>query len=290
MNRSSSFGLRCLLLSVLITMGPADLELNGQVLQADSPLPSFDVATIRPSKSDPLRTVRSASELQMHDVTVRYLIEQAYNIPWTNGSKDRIRGGPGWIDSDYFDVDAKVAPEAAVTLQQMPEEQRRSQMNLRLQTLLADRLKLKVHSETHQQPVFAIVTGKDGPKLTPVSSAEGHQDLGISVRYNGQAAQMTAKGVTLAALANWLTGYSEMGGQLVVDQTGLTQRYDFDLNWTRERALTNAEQNGQSETPASASGPSLLTALQEQLGLKLVKTRAPVEIIVIDSIERPTEN
>jgi len=287
MNKSFSFGVGCLLLSTLMAIGPADLGLNAQVLHADSPPLSFDVATIRPSKSDSLRTVRSASELQMHDVTVRYLIEQAYNIPWTNGSKDRIRGGPGWIDSDQFDVDAKVALEAP---QQMPEEQRRRQMNLRLQTLLADRLKLKVHFETHQQPVFAIVTGKDGPKLAPVSGAEGHQDLGISVRYNGQAAQMTAKGVTLAALANWLSGYSEMAGQTVVDQTGLTQRYDFDLSWTRERALTNAEQNGQSESPASAGGPSLFTALQEQLRLKLVKTRAPVEIVVIDSIDRPTEN
>jgi len=286
MNKSFSFGVGCLLLSTLMAIGPADLGLNAQVLHADSPPLSFDVATIRPSKSDSLRTVRSASELQMHDVTVRYLIEQAYNIPWTNGSKDRIRGGPGWIDSDQFDVDAKVALEAP---QQMPEEQRRRQMNLRLQTLLADRLKLKVHFETHQQPVFAIVTGKDGPKLAPVSGAEGHQDLGISVRYNGQAAQMTAKGVTLAALANWLTGYSEMAGRTVVDQTGLTQRYDFDLSWTRERALTNAEQNGQSESPARA-GTSLFTALQEQLGLKLVKTRATVEIIVVDSIERPTEN
>ena len=270
-------------------MGRIDLRLNGQLLHADSPLPSFDVATIRPSKSESLRTVRSASELHMLDVTVRYLMEQAYDIPWTDGSKDRIRGGPDWIDSDHYDVDAKIAPEVAVTLEQMPEEQRRRQTNLRLQTLLADRLKLKVHFETHQQPVFAIVTGKDGPKLTPVSGAEGPQDLGISVRYNGQAAQMTAKGVTLAALANWLTGYSEMAGQTVVDQTGLTQRYDFDLSWTRERALTNAEQNGQSESPARA-GASLFTALQEQLGLKLVKTRATVEIIVVDSIERPTEN
>ena len=138
--------------------------------------------------------------------------------------------------------------------------------------------------------MFAIMTGKNGPKLTPVSSAEGQQDLGIFVRYNGQAAQMTAKGVTLGSLANWLTGYSEMGGQTVVHPTGLTQRYDFVLNWTRERALTYGEQNGESETLAAAGGPALFTALQEQLGLKLVNTRGPVEIIVVDSIERPTEN
>lgn len=255
----------------------------------------FDVATIRPSKSDALRTVRSVGELQMVDVTARYLIEQAYNIPWTNGSKDRIRGGPGWLDSDHYDVDAKIAPEVAVTLEQMPEAQRRRQMNLRLQTLLADRFKLRVHFETRQEPVFAIMTGKKGPKLTvfstaPVSSAKPQQDQGILVRYNGQAAQMTAKGATLADLANWLTGYSEMGGQTVVDQTGLTQRFDFALNWTRERAFATGEQNVESETPAGAGGPALFTALQEQLGLKLVHTRAPVEIIVVDSIERPTGN
>ena len=287
MNKSFSFGVGCLLLSTLMAIGPADLGLNAQVLHADSPPLSFDVATIRPSKTDSLRTVRSASELQMHDVTVRYLIEQAYNIPWTNGSKDRIRGGPGWIDSDQFDVDAKVALEAP---QQMPEEQRRRQMNLRLQTLLADRLKLKVHFETRQEPVFAIVIARNGPKLTSVSSAERQQGPGIYVKYNGQGAQMIAKGATLGDLAKWLTGYSEMGGQTVVDQTGLTPRYDFVLNWTRERALTSGEQNGELETPAATGVPSLFTAMQEQLGLKLVKIRGTVEIIVVDSIERPTEN
>ena len=290
MNKSFSLGVSCLLLPCLMAIGRTDLRLNGQLLHADPPLPSFDVATIRPSKSDSLRTVRSPSELHMLDVTARYLIEQAYDIPWTNGSKDRIRGGPSWIDSDHFDLDAKIAPEAVASLEQMPEEQRRRQMNLRLQTLLADRLKLKVHFETRQEPVFAIMTAKTGPKLTPASTAEGQQNPGISVRYNGQAAQMTAKGATLGDLAKWLTGYSEMGGQTVVDQTGLTQRYDFVLNWTRERALTSGEQNAESETSATAVGPSLFTALQEQLGLKLVNIRGPVEIVVIDSIERPTEN
>lgn len=290
MNKSFPFGVSCLLLPCLMAIGRTDLRLNGQLLHADSPLPSFDVVTIRPSKSDSMRTVRSASELHMLDVTARYLMEQAYNIPWTNGSKDRIRGGPGWIDSDYFDIDAKIAPEAIATLEHMSEEQRRRQMNLRLQTLLADRLKLKVHFETRQEPVFAIMTTKNGPKLTPASAAEDQQNPGIFVRYNGQAAQMTAKGATLSDLANWLTGYSEMDGQPVVDQTGLRQRYDFVLNWTRERALTSAERSAESDTPAAAAGPSLFTALQEQLGLKLVNTKAPVEIIVIDSIERPTEN
>jgi uncharacterized protein (TIGR03435 family) len=290
MNKPFSFGVGCLLLMGLMGVGRTNPALHGQILHGDSPLPSFDVATVRPSKGDSVRTVRSASELQMFDVTVRYLMEQAYNIPWTNGSKDRIRGGPGWIDSEHCDVDAKIAPEAAATLEQMPEAQRRRQMNLRLQTLLADRLKLKVHFETRQEPMFAIMTGKNGPKLTAVPGAEGRQDQGISVRYNGQAAQMTAKGATVGDLANWLTGYSELGGQMVVDQTGLTQRYDFVLHWTRERALTGGEQNGEPETPSGAGGPALFTALQEQLGLKLANIKGPVEIIVVDSIERPTEN
>lgn len=288
MNKSPGIVIGGLLLSGFMAMDRIDPALHAQVPHADSPLPSFDVASIRPSSSDALRTVRSASELHMIDVTVRYLMEQAYNIPWTNGSKDRIRGGPGWIDSDHYDVDAKIGSEAAAALEQMPEEQRRTQMNLRLQTLLADRFRLKVHFESKQEPVFAIVAGKDGPKLAPAApSAEGPQGQGILVRYSGQSAQMTAKGATLGDLANWLTGYSEMGGQTVVDQTGLTQRYDFALNWTRDRTLASGEQ---SESETGASGPSLFTALQEQLGLKLVNTRGPVEIVVIDSIERPTEN
>jgi uncharacterized protein (TIGR03435 family) len=81
-----------------------------------------------------------------------------------------------------------------------------------------------------------------------------------------------------------------MGGQTVVDQTGLTERYDFVLNWTRERALTSGEQSAEPGTPTASAGSSLFTALQEQLGLKLVNTKAPLEIVVIDSIDRPTEN
>jgi len=283
MNQSLSFGLACLLLS---------LPLQAQLPHSDSTLPTFDVATIRPSTSAELRTVRSPSELQMFDVTVRYLMEQAYNIPWTDGSKDRIRGGPAWIDSDHFDLNAKIAPEAAAALQQMTEDQRRREMNLRLQALLAGRLHLKLHSETRQQPVFAIMPANKGPKLTPTSpsapdsDAASPQAQGISVHYNGQAAQMTAKGVTLANLATWLTGYSEMAGQTVVDQTGLSQRYDFVLNWTR--VSSSAAQNADAES--SAAGPALTTALEEQLGLKLVNTKAPVEVLVIDSIDRPSEN
>ena len=290
MTKFFSLSTGCLLLAGFLAITRIDHGLNAQLLHADSPLPTFDVATIRPSRADSLQTVRSASELHMFDVTARYLIEQAYNIPWTNGSKDRIRGGPGWIDSDPYDVDAKIAPEATVTLEQMPEQRRRRQMNLRLQSLLADRLKLKVHFETREEPVFAILAAKDGPKLTPAAAgAESQQGQGILVRYNGQAAQMTAKAVTLEELAYWLTGYSEMGGQTVIDQTGLSQRYDFVLNWTRERTLPTGEQAGESDSAAGA-GPALFTALQEQLGLKLVKTRGPVEIVFIDSIERPAEN
>ena len=290
MNKPLSLGVGCLLLFGLMSPSRIDLLIHGQTLHANPPLPSFDVATIRPSKSDSLRTVRSTGELQMFDVTPRYLIEQAYNIPWTNGSKDRIRGGPGWIDSDPYDVDARIAPEAAATLEQMPEAQRRRQMNLRLQALLEDRFKLKVHFEARQQPVFAIVAVKNGPKLAPAASSAENAGpgQGISVRYNGQAAQMTAKAVTLADLANWLTGYSEMGGQTVIDQTGLAERYDFVLNWTRERASASGAENGELEAPTS--GPALFTALREQLGLKLTNTRGPVEIIFIDSIERPSEN
>jgi uncharacterized protein (TIGR03435 family) len=260
------------------------LPLHAQLLHADAPLPTFDVATIRPTRSAELWTNRSPRELQMFAVTVRYLMEQAWNIPWTNGSKDRIRGGPSWIDSDHFDLDAKVAPETATALEQMPEQQRRTQMNLRLQSLLADRLKLKLHFETRQEPVFAITVAKNGPELRPTApNPEGAQHAqGISVRYTGQAAQMTAKAVTLGDLANWLTGYSEMAGQTVSDQTGLVQRYDFILSWTR--TSSSAEQD------TTASGPALFTALEEQLGLKLASTKGPVEIIVIDSIARPTAN
>jgi uncharacterized protein (TIGR03435 family) len=123
------------------------------------------------------------------------------------------------------------------------------------------------------------------------TSAEGLRK-GVFVQYVGQEGEMTAKGVTLDALVHWLAGYSEIGGRTVVDQTGLGGMYDFTLRWTRERLTALPSQSDQSgdTVPLEPDSPALFTSLSEQLGLRLISTKGPVEVLVIDHIEKPSEN
>lgn len=283
--------------------------LGGQILHPAAPLPSFEVATIKPSNGgDAIPSLTTPTESRTIDVTARNLIEQAYRIPWTPTLNERVIGGPDWIDSIRYDVDARIDPSFAAALQQMSFEERKDQTSLMMQSLLADRFQLKVHFESRELPIYALVVAKGGPKLAPAKQppiAEGDQPTqspsipakaedvrqGIFVQYRGQAAEMTAKGVTLDGLARWLAGYSEIGGRALVNQTGLAGTYDFTLHWTRERLAAA----GQGDSTASATspepeGPALFTGLQEQLGLRLLSTKGPVEVLVIDQIEKPSEN
>ena len=230
-------------------------QLRAQVLHATGPLPSFDVATIKPSTDgQSVPSISTPTESRTMNVTARNLIEQAYQIPWTSGLNERVLGGPAWIDNDYYDVEARIDESMAAALSSMPNEQRKAQTCLMMQALLADRFKLKVHFETRQLPIYALTVAKGGPKLvaakelSPVADGDDRQRAGASlslsaanarkgvlVLYQGQEAEMTAREATLDQLVHWLAGYSEIGGRTVVNQTGLTGMYDFTLRWTRER-------------------------------------------------------
>jgi len=282
-------------------------QLPAQVLHATGPLPSFDVATIKPStdgKSVP--SITTPTESRTMNVTARNLIEQAYQIPWTSGLNERVLGGPAWIDSDHFDVEARIDESMAATFSNLSHDQQKDQTSLMMQALLADRFKLKVHFETRQLPIYALAVAKGGPRLAAAkelpSAAErddqqragtisslSAQNLrkGVLVQYQGQEAEMTAREATLDQLVHWLAGYSEIGGRTVVNQTGLTGMYDFTLRWTRERLTTPNQESAPTSEPEA---PALFTSLPEQLGLRLIPTKGPVEVLVIDHIERPSEN
>jgi bla regulator protein blaR1 len=285
-------------------------QLHGQILHATGPLPSFEVATIKPSSGgNAIPSISTPSESRTINVTARNLIEQAYQIPWTAGLNQRVVGGPGWIDNERYDIEARIDESLVATLGKMSNEQQKEQTSLMMQSLLADRFKLKVHFESRELPVYALVVAKGGPKLAParesppttednqprpsVGFPTGSGDLrkGVLVVYRGQTAEMTAKGATVDELVHWFAGYSEIGGRTVVNQTALPGTYDFTLHWTRERLAAPGQQGSQpSALSTDPDGPSLFTALQEQLGLRLVSTKAPVEVLVIDHIERPSEN
>jgi bla regulator protein BlaR1 len=306
---STNFHLKMMCLTC---MGLGLVQLGAQILHATGPRPSFEVATIKPSadgKAAP--SINTPGVSRTMDVTARNLIEQAYRIPWTPGLNERVVGGPDWVDRDHYDVEARIDQSLVAAFATMSNEQRKDQTNLMMQSLLADRFKLRVHFESRELPIYALAVAKGGAKLAAAKelpavaeqddlqrpsavllpSAEGLRK-GIFVQYRGQEAEMTAKGVTLGQLVHWLAGYSEIGGRTVVDQTGLGGTYDFTLRWTRERLTapsSQSEQSGASPPPEPGS-PTLFTSLSEQLGLRLISTKGPVEVLAIDHIEKPSEN
>jgi uncharacterized protein (TIGR03435 family) len=162
---------------------------------------------------------------------------------------------------------------------------------LRLLSLLTDRFKLKVHRITKELPVYELVVAKNDPKLQPTKEAHDSRNRGMHIRDG----RMTATALSMESLAANLSGQTS---RVVIDKTGLTGHYDFTLNWTpdqrRSDPLASGESSpgprGNSVDDGGANGPSIFTALQEQLGLKLVPQKGPVEILVIDHIEKPSPN
>jgi len=271
----------------LLAFGAASSRLaRGQILHATGDRPSFEVATIKPWKrpppppSDitiPVKVMKMApvgadgppaDRLDMI-LPISILITSAYNLPV--GSESRIIGGPDWLrqDIDQFEIQAKIEDSDYAAMQKMTPPQQREQVALMEQSLLADRFTLKVHFETREMPVYALVVAKGGPKLTAAKNDESSR---ISTLGNQQGSEMTAVAVTLGqfAVSPLLTGAA--GGRPVVDQTSLKGAYDFTLKWAPD---------------IGADTPSFFTAIQEQLGLQLVPSKAPVEVIVIDHIEQP---
>jgi uncharacterized protein (TIGR03435 family) len=254
------------------------------------------------------------------NITIQMLITQAYGIqPY------QLSGGPDWLNSERFDVDAKMDPATADALSKLTPDDRNETRRRMMQALLADRLKLTVRRDTKELPVYNLVIGKNGSKLketkpddtatapppggapgapganaprdsTSVSVAGGGGGRGGpgTVMFGGRGGEQSinANGVPIATLIRML---GTPLGRPVIDKTGLTGRYDIALKWTPDdnqsvSPLGGGPDGGIPAAPSDASGPSLFTAIQEQLGLKLESAKGPVLMIVIEHIEKPSEN
>ena len=272
-----------------------------QLLFSDKPLPSFEVASIKPNKSGGpgMHLSIMANRFTAVNVTPRTLIEFAYDIK----SDDQLTGAPSWINSEKYDVDAKVDDATAEKLKSLSRDESGDQIKLMMQALLAERFNLKVGHDTKDLPVFALVVAKGGPKLTPsklpplppgtTPPPPGPQNF-RGIRMTGQG-QIEGAGAAMSFLAYVLSRQAEVG-HVVLDETGLKGTYDWTLKWTPEPGLDGppagppGTPGGAASPPPDATGPSLFTALQEQLGLKLESRKAPAEVLVIDQIDQPTEN
>ncbi len=221
----------------------------------------------------------------MTGVPLRGMITFAYDV------RDfQISGGPGWVGTERFDVMARpdrAAVDGPDDFAKMNDHQRKTariQISERLRALLADRFQLTVHKEIKEQPIYALVLAKNGPKLQETKETGTQQSMMTNRgRSQGHA-------IPMEMLAQVLSG---LMGRPVVDKTGLTGKYDFVLEWTPDAgADARAQGFGDGITsPAPApGGPTIFTALQEQLGLRLEAQKGPVQNIVIDRAEKPSEN
>ncbi len=260
---------------------------------ATTPL-TFEVASIKPTAETGFRTgiqMQPGGGLRVNGATLKMLLTVAYDV-----REFQIVGGPSWISSDRYDILAKTSGAGSETQTNDPRQITdaqmktvREQMQQRLQALLAERCQLVIHRETKEQSVYALLVGKNGPKIQPVETKAG----GSPPRMMMGRGMVNGQGVELQML---VTVLSNQLGRPVLDRTGLTGRYDIKLQWTPDPGQSLTPLGGapppgaQAPPPPDPNGPSIFTAIQEQLGLRLESQKGPVEMIVIDRVEKPSEN
>ncbi len=230
--------------------------------QNAAPVPAFDAASVRPGAPDDVRGSTfefPPGGLKVTNGTLMGIIESAFEV------RDfQILGAPGWAKSDRYNIVARSA--SADTSSEISVTRRK------LQTLLSQRFQLKSHQETRDLPIYVLSTGKSGSKLKEGKASDAPGGI---LRACGQITG------TRASMANLTAYLSRELGRPVQNHTDLSGRYDFHVDWTPDSGPCAG---------SATDGPSLFTALQEQLGLKLESTRGPVEVIVIDSVEKPDGN
>lgn len=279
-------------------MAALGLPLTAQQAPPDSKA-VFEAASVKPNKSaDGNASIRRQPGGRFNSVNVpaRFLITFSYQLQGF-----QLVGGPDWVANDRFDIIAKMEGDPPPT----PPGAGPDPMMLAMRSLLADRFKLVMHKETKELPIFELVLarqdGKLGPQLRPAAvdcaaraaaaragtppppspGPPGPGSCGININ----PVRLSGGGATLTMLAGILEGPAQ---RLVVDRTGLTGNWDLEVKYTPERS--QLPPGVEPPVPIDWNGPSLFTALEEQLGLKLRPARGPVEVLVIDSVQQPTPN
>ena len=270
----------------------------GQLLHGSGTLPSFSVASVRPSSPDE----ESHGSVQADGffttaMTVKQLIAYAYGM----GYDGELAAAPRWVATDRFAIEAKLDEAQVGALRPLSRGDREEQMRLMMQSLLAERFKLKVRFENKEQPVYELVVAKGGltcakdtssppaiadpsrprfrwsaapapppppPGTTPPSAEEA--------RRLAQSMHMRTRGWPFWLVVASLSHQPELDGRAVLDKTGLDGSYDCEMTWSQEGS--------------EGTGPSFFSAVQDQLGLKLVSTKGLVETLVVERVERPGEN
>jgi uncharacterized protein (TIGR03435 family) len=255
--------------------------LSASAIDAQAVRAEFDVSSVKPNKTNCCFSGGANNgQAGAKDSTLKALISLAYKV-----QEFQIVGGPGWIGSDRFDVEGRTEDKSADP----------DRLRLMLRSLLEDRFKLKHHMEIRQVPIYALVVAKGGPKIKLATDQTSPDVNGPSKPGAGpnHGAIKFGPGSMMGNAANFsllVRFLSQRLDRPVVDRTGLSGRYDFLLQWTPEVGEAKVDPGGNPLPVGDTTGPSIFSAIQEQLGLRFESTKGPVEVLVIDSVEMPDDN
>jgi uncharacterized protein (TIGR03435 family) len=255
----------------------------GSPATANAKALTYDAVSIRPNKSGSgnVQWRMTPDGFRMENVSLVNVVMDAYGTK--TSMEDQVVGIPGWAKDAHFDMEAKVSEEDAPAYEKLTEAERKQMM----QALLADRFHLKAHTETREAPIYALVVAKGGLKIKAATAGDTYEQglkfngkpagpgsMMMSFTGNVQHAQYQSYSVDLFA-----RNLTYQVHRQVLDETGLTGKYDFKLDWAPDGA--NEEKD---------AAPGIFTAIEEQLGLKLESRKGPVDFVVIDHVEQPSEN
>ncbi len=262
---------------------------------ATAALPAFEVVSIKPDKSSSMmsRVMFTADGISVSGMPLHMLLREAFNT-----SDSQLLDEPGWVNNDRFDIEAKVAPEDVPKLKALKPTDRWAM----LVPVFEDRFALKFHHESKDLTQYILVIAKGGLKMKEATQGDTYANglktpdgkAGGAGMMRVEPGELVGQALPLASLVRFL---SFQFHSPVLDKTGLTGKYDMDLKWTPDeteaammRPPGGAPADAGNPAPPPAAGPSVFTALEEQLGLKLEAHKEPGDAVVIDHLEQPSPN